>query len=90
VRVFFGSGQDDHLHVRLIGADEPSRGQAVELRHLQVHEHEVRTEPSRLVDRFAPVAGLSDHFYSPRLEQASQSVAVEGVVVGYQNTHGSD
>jgi len=27
---------------------------------------------------------------SPRLEQTSQSVAVEGVVVGYQNAHGSD
>ena len=88
VRVFFRSGQDDHFDVGLLGADEPSRGQAIELGHVQVHEHDVRTEPSRLVDRFASVAGFAGDVDAARLEHAAQSVAEQRVVVGDQNAHG--
>lgn len=39
VRVFFRRGQHDYFDVRLFGADEPSRSQAVKLGHVQIHEH---------------------------------------------------
>jgi NAD(P)-dependent dehydrogenase (short-subunit alcohol dehydrogenase family) len=77
VRVFFRAGQDNHLDVRLIGADEPSRGEAVELGHVQVHEYDVRAKPLRLLNSLASVVGLADHVHAARLEQASQSVAEE-------------
>jgi hypothetical protein len=60
------------------------------LGHVQVHEHDVRAEPPCLVDNFAPIAGFAYHVNPARLEQASQSVAEQSVVVGYENAHRAD
>jgi hypothetical protein len=60
---------------RPFGADEPSRGQPVELGHVEVHEHDIGAEPPCLLESFAPAAGFADDFDSARLEQAAQSTA---------------
>jgi len=90
VGVFFRGGQHDHFNVWLLGADQPRRGETIELGHVQVHEHDLGSEPPGLVDCLAPVAGFTDHVHSPRLEHAAQSVAEQSMVVGDQNAHKSD
>jgi hypothetical protein len=87
MRVFFRGGQDDHFDHRLLGADEPRRGQAVKLGHIQVHEHDVGAELACLVHGFASVAGLADHLDSARLEQTARSITKQRVIVGYQYAH---
>src|SRR5262249_7633316 len=87
VRVVLGRGQDDHLDLRLLGADQPRSSQTVQLGHVQIHQQDVRPQPSSLLDRLATVARLADDVYPARLEEASQSISKELVIVGDEDAH---
>jgi hypothetical protein len=45
-----------------VGDDAPGRFDAVQLRHRDVHQDDIRLEALGLTDRFATIGGLSDNF----------------------------
>jgi hypothetical protein len=60
----------------------PHRGDAVEARHDEVHEHDVRMQPCRRLERFLAVRRLPcDLDALLELEERAQAVADDGVVV---------
>jgi hypothetical protein len=75
-----------HQHGGLTAAlgDDPARGlQPVEIRHLDVHQHDARPPRARQVDRIAPVGSLADYGDAGlRLEDRAEAGAHEGLVVG--------
>ena len=54
-------GQNEHLGLRVVADDRLGGGDAVQLRHPDVHEHQVGGEQGGLRDRRLAVAGLTDH-----------------------------
>ena len=74
--------QHDHARLRPRLADLLHRPDAVEPRHLEVHQHDVRREPRRLGDRLDAVARLADDL-DPLLqaEERAEPLADDLVVV---------
>jgi hypothetical protein len=58
----------EHQHGRPVGGDLPGGREAVQLRHLHVHDHQVRVQLAGEPDRLLPVAGLADHGMAPLLQ----------------------
>jgi hypothetical protein len=59
---------------------------AVEIRHLQVHQDHIRLEGRRPPDGFFAGRSLPDHLhFGHQLKQPAQPVTEEGVIVGDQN-----
>jgi hypothetical protein len=84
-----GCGEDDDLAVGRCLAQARERGQAVELGHREVEQHEVGLEAARGVDRLEAVAGLPDHVEAALLEQLRQRVARQRVIVDYEDSRHS-
>src|SRR5690606_7197158 len=75
-------GQDEGLDVRMGAAQRLDGGDAVHLRHAQVHEHDVDAERDGALDALTAVAGLAGHVdVGLALEGGAQPVADDGVVV---------
>src|SRR5271165_1739287 len=76
------SGQHDDSCVRELAANCPHCIEAVQLRHLQVHERDVGNVFSELFDRLTPVGGFRDQLHI-RLtgDECGNALAEEGVVV---------
>ena len=84
ILVVLKGGQDDHVNggESGIGGDQPGGLHAVEFRHSDIHEQHVGTSLLREVDRFEPVAGLSDDRYVLFAGQESREPAADqGLVV---------
>ena len=73
-----------------IAAEQVARGlEPVELGHPDVHQHEVRRELARALQRLAPVGGLADHLeVGLRVEDHPQAAAHERLIVGDQDPDG--
>jgi hypothetical protein len=86
-------GEDHHAHLvqALVGEDLPGGLEAVEHRHLNVHQRDVRTVLDRQRHRLPPVGGLGDHLDVVfRFEQRPDAAADQRLVVGEQDPdHGS-
>ena len=54
-------GQDEHARGAGPGGDPAGGLDAVEIRHADVHQHDLRTQPPRRLDHFFAVTRLSDH-----------------------------
>lgn len=89
-RFLFRRGEDHDFHLRRFTDDQLRRADAVELRHLQVHQHEIGLELARERHRFAAVLRFADDLVSLRKQEASQAVAEERVIVGNEDTHASE
>ena len=77
-----GREHDDGRRVGL-AQDLFGGGQAVELRHPDVHQHDRRLEERRLADRLETVLGLANHLdVALRLEDHPEAGAHELLVVG--------
>ena len=63
---------DGEVLEALVGADHPRGGQAVHLRHLDVHEHQVERPPVERVDRDSPVP--CDGHVTPQVLQDAAAV----------------
>ena len=77
-------GEDEHARALVsFERHDLARGlDAVHLRHLHVHEHHVRVQPSRELERLGAVAGLAHHFdVVLGLEDQAQSRAYHLLVV---------
>src|SRR6266545_447336 len=85
--VFVRGGEDDHLDLGLFGADQAGGGETVQLGHREVHEHDVRLEAVRQLDRLAAVPGLPDDGQAVGFQQAAQAVAEECVIIGDEDVH---
>ena len=67
---------------RQLRADHRGRSDAIELRHQQVHEHDVRPQLARRLDAEAPVLRLADDLdIVEQLQVAAQSPPNDAVVV---------
>jgi hypothetical protein len=63
--------------------------EAVELGHPDVHQHQVRRELARALQRRAPVGGFADHLeVGLRVEDHPQAAAHERLIVGDQDPDG--
>ncbi len=81
-------GEHDDLRSRMSVADGGRGGDAVETRHPQIHEDDVRVGGRRQLDGFLPVGGRShdlDPGHEP--EQGDEAVADDGLVVGDDDPH---
>ena len=66
---------EQHDRDRALGDDPPRRLDAVELRHLHVHDREVRLEPARERHRLLAVARLADDVHAGPAKQAPRGPA---------------
>src|SRR6266849_6520422 len=82
-------GQDQHARVWAFLDDAPRRLDAVELRHGDVHDDDVRAQTLRLGDRLATVARNRDHVYIAHFEQGPKTVPDDRMIVGkeYRDWH---
>src|SRR5438445_6840864 len=80
-------GEDQHARLRTFLDDAPRRLHAVELRHGDVHDDDVRAQAQRLGDRFAAVARNRNHLQVAHLEQGPKTVPDDRVIVGKQYRH---
>jgi hypothetical protein len=80
-------GDEDH-YGHTAGADRPEHVEAVDLRHLDVQEEQVRRRLLDHPDRFPAVRALGDDLHVPGLrEQAADAPARQRLVV---HDHGAD
>ncbi len=78
--------QDEDASPGLLTDDAPRRFDAVEHRHANVHEHDVRPQEPHFGDRLLPVAGLAhDRHLRVAFEDLAQSDAHERLIVGDQD-----
>ena len=82
-----GGGQDDHLHVFLLRRQLPGRGDAIELWHRDVHQHDFRIQFACKLDGLAAVVRLTDHFVALGLQQTAKAVPKQRVIIGNQDSH---
>src|SRR3990170_2092786 len=76
-------GEDEDADRRIDLGDPPRRREAIELRHPDVHEHDVGPHLDRAIDRLAPVRGLGDHVEATLpLQEGAQPLPPERVGVG--------
>src|SRR5260221_14574945 len=82
-------GEDQHARVRALLDDAPRRLDAVELRHGDIHDDDVRAQTLRLGDRLATVTRNRDHVYVAHFEQGPKTVPDDRVIVGkeYRDWH---
>src|SRR5712692_7978825 len=82
-------GEDQHARLRTFLDDAPRRLHAVELRHGDVHDDDVRAQAQRLGDRLAAVARDTNHLQVALFEQGPKTVTDDRVIVGkqYRNGH---
>src|SRR5215468_9270107 len=82
-------GQQDHVGRRFGGADPRGGFDPVQVRHPDVHQHQVGLEPRGLADGRQPVGGLADHLeVLDALQDGAQAGADEFLVVGDEQPHG--
>jgi hypothetical protein len=79
-------GDDGHMFARLPLAlsQQPRGGEAVQLRHLHVHQHEVEGFAGECVQRFAAVV-RNDGVVAQAFEQLERDLLVDGTVLGQQH-----
>src|SRR5690242_7999194 len=79
--------QHDHFCVGGLVANGNERIEAIHLRHLHVHQRDVRTMSPELLDRLTAVAGFSDqsHVWLKRYHPRDP-LAAYGMVVNRQNS----
>ena len=72
--------------------DDPARRlDAVQLGHLDVHQHHVGLAPAREIDRRRPVPGLADDLDAGlRLEDRAEAGAHERLIVGDEHADGHE
>src|SRR6267143_2067674 len=80
-------GEDQHARLRTFLDDAPRRLHAVELRHGDVHDDDVRSQAQRLGDRLAAVARDRNHLQVARFEQGAKTVPDDRVIVGEQHRY---
>src|SRR2546421_2681887 len=80
-------GEDQHARLRAFLDDAPRRLDAVELRHGDVNDADVRFQAQRLGDRLAAVARRRDHLQVARFEQGPKTVPDDRVIVGKQHRY---
>src|SRR5258706_9617512 len=80
-------GEDQHARLRTLLDDAPRRLHAVELRHGDVHDDDVRPQTLRLGHRLATVTRNRNHLHVSRFEQRAKTVADDRVIVGEQYGH---
>lgn len=73
--------------MRQLSAEQAGCRQAVQFRHREIHEHDVRSMGVRQRDSFPAGARLRDHGDPVCLQEAAQSIAKEGVVVSDEYLH---
>src|SRR5215831_8969467 len=82
-------GQQDHPGRRFGGADPRGGFDPVQVRHPDVHQHQVGLELRGLADGRQPVGGLADHLeVLDALQDGAQAGADEFLVVGDEQPHG--
>ena len=91
VAVRLERSQDEDLDLRMFGNDPPRGFDAVEVWHLQIHQHDVGLDRSGLLDHVEAVNGLGDDV-DPRvsLEQARQTGTKQILIVGNQDSGDGD
>jgi len=81
-----GEDHDPHFVQPFVRGDLPGGLDAVEHRHLDVHQGDVRTVLDGQRDRLLPVGGLAHHLDVVfRLEQRPDAAADERLVIGQQD-----
>ncbi len=79
-------GEDDHLRLREEAAELTRRLDAVQERHRDVHDDDVREGAAGLLDRLlAVLGGADDGDPLMRLEQGENAFADDRVIVGQQH-----
>jgi hypothetical protein len=82
--------EDEHGDVRDGGHDPAGGFDAVEVRHVEVHDDHVRLVSLALGNRLHPVRRLADHLDAKeRAEERGQALADDGVVVGHHDADAS-
>src|SRR5262249_33203382 len=81
-------GENDDSCFRELGANRADGVDAVHLRHLKVHQRDIRTVLPELFHRLAPVRGFADHLQI-RLtrDQRSDAVAEHRMVIYRENSN---
>ena len=77
--------REHHDRDRPLGDDPSRRLDAVELRHLHVHDREVGLEPKRERDRLLAVARLADDVHPRALQQLDEVEPDDRLVFGYED-----
>src|SRR5438552_8727314 len=80
-------GEDQHARLRTFLDNAPRRLHAVELRHGDVHDDDVRSQAQRLGDRLAAVGRDGNHLKVASLEQGAEAVPDDRVIVGKQHRY---
>src|SRR5438477_4810137 len=89
--VGFERGQDQYLDARDRFHDLPSCFDAVDVGHLDVHEHDVRLQLGGLLDSIGAVDRLADDLHPLIItEQACEAGPEERLIVDYEYACGSD
>ena len=79
----FGKGHDQDADAWQLFFDRPRCHEAIDVGHADVHEHQVRLQPARQLDGFAPGGGLADHFeVRLGLEHRPESKPRQLVIIG--------
>src|SRR5918996_4721863 len=90
VRVRVIGGKDEHLHIIVLGPDPLGRSRTVDLRHLEIHQHEVWTKGLDQRQRLRPVGGLTYHLdVGLGVKHGAETVPHHGMIVRHQDTDGT-
>ena len=88
VRLVLVGGQYQHIRTRALLADQPRRGDAVEVRELDVHQDHVGLELARQADGFPSVGGFTDDLDDLLvLKKIFDAFTEKRLVVGDQHLH---
>ena len=82
------SRNEDDVGGRISRQDVPARGRAIQMRHIVVHEDNVRTVAVIGLDRFETRADYFDDFVFELGNESGQRRADGSLVISYQHAHG--
>src|SRR5467141_1044685 len=83
IAVIFGGGQNDDAGGQRVEVDFLQHSQAILVRHAQVEQQNVRLELGEHLDAFGAVRGFAnDGDVLIALQQAAETIAEDGVVIG--------
>jgi len=83
-------GNKNHFGIGKIPANNSCRRQSVHLRHVDVHQDDLRTQSHRFLNRFDPIPGFAaDLPIGLRFNESSRSAPEQLMIIGDQKLDGT-